>query len=63
MATISALFYDEDSAAVADLNRADVGPRIKLELTDPDSKEVVPGDGPRFARDFMLTTQGDHERI
>ena len=32
-------------------------------LTDPDSNEVVPCSAPRFAGDFMLTSQGDKEQI
>jgi hypothetical protein len=32
-------------------------------LTDPDSNEDVPPSGPRFANDFMLTSQGDKEQI
>ena len=30
---------------------------------NPDSNEVVPHHGPRFAGDFMLTSQGDKEQI
>ena len=46
---------------------ANVGPTlgqtVKLALTDPDSNEIVPPDAPRFAGDFMLTSQGDQEQI
>jgi hypothetical protein len=34
-----------------------------LMLTDPDSSEIVPPGGPRFAGDFMLTSQGDQQQI
>jgi hypothetical protein len=57
------LFYDEDSATVANGNSANLGESTKLALTDPDSNEVVPFNGPRFAGDFMLTSQGDLEQI
>ena len=36
---------------------------VRLALTDPDSNEIVPNSGPRFAGDFMLTSQGDKEQI
>ena len=46
---------------------ANVGPTwgqtVKLALTDPDSNEIVPPDAPRFAGDFMLTSQGDLQQI
>jgi hypothetical protein len=46
---------------------ANVGPSrgqtVTLGLTDPDSSEVVPSDAPRFAGDFMLTSQGDQQQI
>jgi hypothetical protein len=32
-------------------------------LTDPDSSEDVPFFAPRFAGDFMLTSQGDQEQV
>jgi hypothetical protein len=56
-----ALFYDESQARAA--NAPHVGASVKLGLTDPDSNEVVPGFEPRFAGDFMLTSQGDKEQI
>ena len=62
IATVSALFGDEAPATVANLG-ADHGKVVRLALTDPDSNEVVPGSGPRFAGDFMLTSQGDKEQI
>jgi hypothetical protein len=55
------LFFDESLAAAA--NGAHIGRTVKLGLTDPDSNEVVPGFEPRFAGDFMLTSQGDKEQI
>jgi hypothetical protein len=63
VATVHPLFYDEDSATVANGNSANLGESTKLALTDPDSNEVVPFNGPRFAGDFMLTSQGDLEQI
>ncbi|HEV2361931.1 MAG TPA: hypothetical protein VGS21_09540, partial [Acidimicrobiales bacterium] len=39
------------------------GTSVTLGLTDPDSSTVVPGDAPRFGRDFMLDSQGDLEQI
>src|ERR1019366_2009702 len=35
----------------------------KLDLTDPDSSEIVPSTSARFAGDFVLTSQGDKEQI
>lgn len=61
LAYFHALFYDESHATAA--NGPDVGNPVKLALTDPDSNEVVPGIEPRFAGDFMLTSQGDKEQI
>jgi hypothetical protein len=62
VAAVSALFYDEARAAVANLG-ADHGKLVRLALTDPDSNEIVPHSGPRFAGDFMLTSQGNKEQI
>jgi hypothetical protein len=62
VATLHPLYYDEATARVANLGR-DYGKQVKLALTDPDSNENVPGVGPRFAGDFMLTSQGDEEQI
>jgi hypothetical protein len=63
VATVRALFYDEDTATVANVNSPHYLKTTKLALTDPDSNEVVPSSGPRFAGDFMLTSQGDQEQI
>ena len=62
VATVQALFYDEAIARVANVG-ADLGKEVRLALTDPDSNEIVPAVGPRFAGDFMLTSQGDEEQI
>jgi hypothetical protein len=62
IARVTALFLDEAHATVANLG-AGHGKVVRLALTDPDSNEIVPGSGPRFAGDFMLTSQGDKEQI
>ncbi len=62
LAVVKPLFYDEAAARVANLGRH-AGRTRKLALTDPDSNEIVPASGPRFAGDFMLTSQGDKEQI
>ncbi len=62
VATVSPLFYDEDTATVANVG-AQEGQKMTLALTDPDSSEVVPKSAPRFARDFMLDSQGDQQQI
>ena len=56
------LFFDEATATVANAG-AMHGKKVKLALTDPDSNEVVPSWGPRFAGRFMVTSQGDKEQI
>jgi hypothetical protein len=61
VAYVSALFYGESLATAA--NGPHLGKTVKLGLTDPDSNEVVPPVAPRFAGDFMLTSQGDREQI
>jgi hypothetical protein len=61
VAYIHALFSDESIATAA--NGPHAWKRVKLGLTDPDSNEVVPWSAPRFAGDFMLTSQGDKEQI
>ena len=62
VATVSPLFSDEAKARVANTG-ADAGRTVSLALTDPDSNEVVPSGAPRFAGQFMLTSQGDKEQI
>ena len=62
VARVSALFFDEALVAVANLG-ASHAKVVRLALTDPDSNEIVPDSGPRFAGDFMLTSQGDKEQI
>jgi len=61
VAYVHALFYGESKATAA--NGSHAGKTVKLGLTDPDSNEVVPWVAPRFAGDFMLTSQGDKEQI
>ena len=63
VATVSPLFDDEDPAVVANVGTPQSGHVVNLALTDPDSNEIVPPDGPRFAGDFMLTSQGDQQQI
>lgn len=60
-ADVTPYFYDEDNAAEA--NAGSQGKMTMLQLTDPDSSEIVPKDAPRFGGDFMLTSQGDMEQI
>jgi hypothetical protein len=62
VAAVTPLYSDEADATVANLG-ADHGKTVQLALTDADSNEVVPGSAPRFAGDFMLTSQGDQEQI
>ena len=61
LAYFHALFYGESLASAA--NGPHLGGPVRLGLTDPDSNEVVPSFEPRFAGDFMLTSQGDKEQI
>ncbi len=63
VAEITPLFFDESSAIVANQGTSKFGTSTKLALTDPDSNEIVPSPGPRFAGDFILTSQGDKEQI
>jgi len=63
VARITPLFFDESSATVANKGTSTYLTSTKLALTDPDSSEIVPSPGPRFAGDFMLTSQGDKEQI
>ncbi len=62
VATVKTLFFDEATATVANTGK-NYGKRVRLALTDPDSNEDVPSSGPRFANDFMETSQGDKEQI
>jgi hypothetical protein len=62
VATVKPLFFDEATATVANTGK-DYGKKVRLALTDPDSNEDVPSSGPRFANDFMVTSQGDKEQI
>jgi hypothetical protein len=61
LAFFSPLFFDESHATAA--NGPHFGHPVKLALTDPDSNEIVPSIEPRFAGDFMLTSQGDKQQI
>jgi hypothetical protein len=61
IASVSPLFSDEATATAAD--GPTQGQPTKLALTDPDSNEVVPRSSPRFARDFVLDSQGDQQQI
>lgn len=61
VAEIQPLFGDEATATPANVGAA--GGSVTLALTDPDSNEDVPFYAPRFAGDFMLTSQGDQQQI
>jgi hypothetical protein len=63
IAAVTSLFNDEDPAVVANVWTSQWWHNVKLALTDPDSNEVVPWGAPRFAGDFMLTSQGDMQQI
>ena len=56
-ASVRGMFGDEASA-----KRVNSG-TIRLALTDPDSNFVVPASAPRFAGQFMVTSQGDYQNI
>ena len=60
IAAVRPLFYGESSATI--VNVGDFGAST-LALTDPDSNEDVPWFAPRFAGEFMLTSQGDQQQI
>jgi hypothetical protein len=62
IAHVAPLFYDEADATLANAGSGQ-GTTVQLALTDPDSNEDVPSFAPRFAGDFMLTSQGDQEQI
>lgn len=62
VATATPVFFDEANAIDATAG-ANEGQAQQLALTDPDSNEVVPGYSPRFARDFVLDSQGDAEQV
>jgi hypothetical protein len=61
--TLRGLFSDEARARIANRPAGPGHKFVRLALTDPDSNEVVPAYAPRFAGDFMLTSQGDQEQI
>jgi hypothetical protein len=60
--TMTPVFYDESRATIANIGHEN-GQRVRLALIDADSNEVVPSFAPRFAGDFMLTSQGDQEQV
>ena len=60
-AFVRPLFSDESAATAA--NGPHFTRTVRLALTDPDSSEAVPPVAPRFAGDFVLTSQGDLEQI
>ncbi len=60
-ADIESLFGDEATATNANIGSGNAS--VTLMLTDPDSNEDVPFYAPRFAGDFMLTSQGDQEQV
>jgi hypothetical protein len=57
----AAPFYDSSSAIVANTGSGHTS--VSLALTDPDSSGVVPAVSPRFAGQFMLTSQGDQQQV
>jgi hypothetical protein len=61
VATVSPLFFDTSTATAANAGGSPTA--APLSLTDPDSSEVVPWSSPRFAGDFVLTSQGDLQQI
>ena len=63
IADVTPLFDDEDPAVVTNVGTPQTGHKLNLALTDPDSNEIVPPDAPRFAGDFLLTSQGDQQQI
>jgi hypothetical protein len=62
LVTMTPMFYDESRATIVNVGQ-DKGKQVRLALVDADSNEVVPSFAPRFAGDFMLTSQGDQEQI
>jgi hypothetical protein len=52
-----------DNATATGVDAPNVGKKVTLALTDPDSNGVVPSGSPQFAGDFMLNSQGDEELI
>lgn len=59
-ASVRGLFGDEASATPVNAGKSGT---TRLALSDPDSNFVVPAAAPRFAGQFMLTSQGDYEDI
>ena len=52
-----------DNATATGVNAPNVGKKVTLALTDPDSNLVMPSSSPKFPGDFMLNSQGDQELI
>ena len=61
--TATAASFFADNATATGVNAPNVGKKVTLALTDPDSNLVVPSSAPEFAGDFMLNSQGDKELI
>jgi hypothetical protein len=61
VATVKPYFYDESPAKTA--NNSGLGGNVRLGLTDPDSNAVVPSGAPRWAGDFVLSSEGNKEQI
>ncbi len=62
VAQVSPLFFDEDTATVANAGAGNAS-SVSLALTDPDSSTVVPTTSSRFAGDLALDSQGDKEVV
>lgn len=60
-AALTPVFADDAQAELADGPQA--GTTTTLALTDPDSSAVVPAQSPRFAKDFVLDSQGDQQLV
>jgi hypothetical protein len=61
--TAAVVPFFADHATATGVNAPNVGKKVTLALTDPDSNGVVPTSSPEFAGDFMLNSQGDQELI
>jgi hypothetical protein len=61
--TAAAAPFFADNATATGVNAPNASKKVTLALTDPDSNGVVPSNSPKFARDFVLNSQGDQELI
>jgi hypothetical protein len=61
--TAAAAPFFADNATATGVNAPNASKKVTRALTDPDSNGVVPSNSPKFARDFMLNSQGDQELI